>query len=101
MKIFSLIIAALFLAFTVTGCLNHRHHKKNRSVQSKPTLYVKPQATPEAKPVLPVPGIIAQKEKQPAQEPIKVVPVEPINVPVGPSKDIEPEKKESEGWWFW
>ena len=93
MKIFTAIILGLFLAFTVTGCFSHHHHKKNKSVKSKPTLYVKPPATPESKPDLHLPGIIAKKEK-PQEE-------EQVNVPVGPSKDTTPEKKENEGWWFW
>lgn len=97
MKIFTAIILGLFVAFTVTGCFNHHHHKKNKSVKSRQTLYVTPQANPTEKPVVHAPVIISKPEKHAEPEPVKV-PAKDESVSPG---ERTPEKKENEGWWFW
>jgi cell division protein FtsN len=97
MKKFITLIVALFIAFTVAGCLNHHHHKKDKSVKSKarPTLYVQPQS--KALPIDKAPQIIVQAEKPVAPEPSNEAPSVEVIVP----GERTPEKKESEGWWFW
>lgn len=95
MKKFLSLIVTLFIAFTVAGCFNHHHHKKNKSIKSKERpVFIQPQTpvVPEVK----APVVIAPIEKQPESEPIKEMPNQDL---VEPGERV-PEKKEKEGW-FW